>query len=202
MKKGDTLWSIARNNGLTVNELKELNNLKTNTLSLGQVLKLKNTQTTTPSNEDTYIVKKGDSLYAIARKYNLTVDELKRLNNLTSNNLSIGQVLKLKNNGQEIPTNEIIYTVKSGDSLYKIANSYQISVDELKKANNLTSNLLSIGQKLVIPTNVKEQQIYTVKKGDTLYSISRQFNTTVSDILKINNLSTSNLSIGEQLLIP
>lgn len=61
---------------------------------------------------------------------------------------------------------------------------------------------MSIGQKLVIPTTVKEQQIYTVKRGDTLYSISRQFNTTVSDILKINNLSTSNLSVGEQLLIP
>lgn len=92
------------------------------------------------------------------------------------------------------------YTVKSGDSLYKIANLFGTTVDELKQLNNLSSNLLSIGQRLRIPNN--SYQTYTVKKGDTLYSIARNFNTTVTAIQSLNNLATSTLSIGQQLLIP
>ena len=94
-----------------------------------------------------YIVKSGDSLYSIARKYNTTVDELMKLNNLSSNILSINQVLKVPSNN----TSDITYIVKSGDSLYSIARKYQITVDDIKKYNNLTSNLLSIGQVLKIP---------------------------------------------------
>ena len=95
-----------------------------------------------------YIVKAGDSLYAIANKYNTTVDELKRLNNLTSNTLSIGQKLILPNES-ELELN--YYIVQSGDSLYSIAKRNNVSVDELKRINNLTSNLLSIGQRLLLP---------------------------------------------------
>lgn len=198
VKNGDTLWSIARNNGLTVDELKKLNNLTSNALSIGQVLKLKE-GTTTPSG-DTYIVKSGDTLYGIANRYGLTVDELKRMNNLTSNTLSIGQVLKVS--GSTTPSeSEEYYVVKSGDSLYKIANQFGTTVDELKRMNNLTSNLLSIGQRLRIP-NMESYQTYTVKSGDTLYSIARNFNTTVTAIQNLNNLATSALSIGQKLLIP
>lgn len=198
VKSGDTLWSIARNNGLTVDELKRLNNLTSNSLSIGQVLKLKET-TPTPSG-DTYTVKSGDTLYGIANLYGLTVDELKRLNNLTSNTLSIGQVLKIS--GSTTPSeNEEYYVVKSGDSLYKIANRFGTTVDELKRLNNLSSNLLSIGQRLRIPST-ENYQTYTVKSGDTLYSIARSFNTTVTAIQNLNNLSTSALSVGQKLLIP
>lgn len=93
-----------------------------------------------------YIVKSGDSLYSIARKYNTTVGEIKKLNNLSSNLLSIGQVLKIPSGSS---TNT--YVVKSGDNLYSIARKYQITVDELKKLNNLSSNLLNIGQVLKVP---------------------------------------------------
>lgn len=202
VKSGDTLWSIARNNGLTVDELKRINNLTSNSLSIGQVLKLKEISTTptTPSMVgENYIVKSGDTLYGIANRFGLTVDELKRLNNLTSNTLSIGQVLKLSKDVAENGNSEY-YTVKSGDSLYKIANLFGTTVDEIKQLNNLTSNSLSIGQKLRIPNN--SYQTYTVKKGDTLYSIAQNFNTTVTAIQNLNNLATSSLSIGQQLLIP
>ena len=91
MKSGDSLWSIANRYNTTVNELKSLNNLTSNTLSIGQILKLPSTTTTTK----TYIVKAGDSLWSIANKNNTTVDALKSLNNLTSNTLRIGQVLKI-----------------------------------------------------------------------------------------------------------
>ena len=97
-----------------MDEIKKLNNLTSNTLSIGQLLKL-------PSPllpEDTYTVKSGDSLYSIARKYNTTIDELKRLNNLTTNILSIGQVLKLPREEMKENNNTINYTVKSGDTIF------------------------------------------------------------------------------------
>ena len=90
-----------------------------------------------------YVVKPGDNLYSIARKYDTTVSELKRLNNLTSNNLSVGQELK-------IPNERRIYVVKRGDSLYSIANMFNTTVSAIKSKNNLTTNNLSIGQELII----------------------------------------------------
>ena len=95
-----------------------------------------------------YTVKKGDSLYTIARNYNTTIDKIKNLNNLTSNNLSIGQILKIPTTTNT--NNSIIYTVQKGDSLYSIAKKYNTTIDNIKKKNNLTSNLLSIGQKIII----------------------------------------------------
>ena len=95
-----------------------------------------------------YIVKKGDSLYSIAQKYNTTVDELKKLNGLTSNIINVGQILKLLE--KENIVDYDLYIVKKGDSLYSIAQKYNTTVDELKRKNNLSSNLLSIGQILII----------------------------------------------------
>lgn len=92
------------------------------------------------------------------------------------------------------------YIVKKGDSLWKIANSYGTSVEELKEENNLKNNILNIGQILLIPK--KEQQTkYTVKKGDTLYKIAKENNTTIETIKKLNNLKSDTLSIGQILII-
>ena len=133
----------------------------------------------------------------------MTVQELKDLNNLTSNNLSIGQSLLIKKMPKE-NTNVTTYTVKSGDTLYSIAKKYNTTVNAITTLNNLTSNTLSIGQTLKIPTSTQNvtEQTYTVKSGDTLYSISRKYNTTVSELINRNNLKTSNLSIGQELIIP
>ena len=197
VKSGDTLWSIARRFNTSVSELKSLNNLSTNALSINQVLKLPTKQESTV---ETYTVKSGDTLYGIANKFGLTVNELKSINNLSTNLLSIGQVLKLKPN-VDMPNNTgQTYTVQRGDTLYAISLKYNVPVNQIKSANNLTSNLLTIGQVLKIPQ--KENQIYTVVAGDTLYNIARKNNTTVSEIIDLNNLSTSNLSIGQKLLIP
>jgi len=151
VKSGDSLYKIANTYNTTVNEIKSLNNLTSNNLSIGQVLRIptSNTNNNTNNNYINYTVKSGDSLYKIANTYNTTVNEIKSLNNLTSNNLSIGQTLKIPTNNTN---NYINYTVKSGDSLYKIANTYNTTVNEIKSLNNLTSNNLSIGQVLIIPT--------------------------------------------------
>ena len=102
------------------------------------ILEYKNIPYTPPTTatETSYTVQKGDSLYAIAKKYNTTVDTIKQLNNLTSNNLSIGQILKLPTTST---TNT--YTVKAGDTLYRIAAQNNTTVDILKQLNNLTTIL-------------------------------------------------------------
>lgn len=199
VKKGDSLWKIANKYNTTVEKLKSANNLKTNTLSVGQKLVIPSISVS-PEVSDTYIVQKGDSLWSIANKFNMTVSELKNLNNLTNNLLSIGQVLKIKDSSNNGKTT---YTVQKGDSLWVIANKYGITTEELKSYNNLTSNLLSIGQVLKIPQEkTSTENIYTVKKGDSLWTIANRYNTTVEKIKVLNNLTSNLLSIGQQLKIP
>lgn len=200
VKKGDTLYGIAQANNTTVDEIKKFNNLTSNILSTGQLLKI-------PSSllpEARYTVKKGDSLYSIANKYNTTVDELKRINNLTSNTLSIGQVLKLpsdKASDEEKEENTITYTVQKGDSLYSIAKKYNTTIDAIKNLNNLTTNILSIGQVLLIPTSTNLETTYTVQRGDSLYSIAKKYDTTVDRLKQLNNLSSNLLSVGQILIV-
>lgn len=159
-----------------------------------------------PANmEGYYIVKKGDSLWSIASKNNTTVDNIKKLNNLSSNNLSVGQVLKLSYDTENEDIKESnIYTVKKGDSLWLIANKYGTTVDELKNANNLKSNTLSIGQTLIIPEKKESTSkiSYVVKKGDSLWLIANKYDTTVEKIKSTNNLKSNTLSIGQVLVIP
>lgn len=159
-----------------------------------------------PANmEGYYIVKKGDSLWSIASKNNTTVDNIKKLNNLSSNNLSIEQVLKLSYDAEKEDIKESnIYTVKKGDSLWLIANKYGTTVDELKNANDLKSNTLSIGQTLIIPKKKENTNkiSYVVKKGDSLWLIANKYDTTVEKIKSTNNLKSNTLSIGQVLVIP
>lgn len=206
VKKGDTLYSIARDNNLSVSELKQLNNLTSNTLNVGQRLKIKSDATISPieptqpsDTSNIYAVKSGDSLYSIARKYNVTVNDLINYNNLKSNVLSIGQQIRIPSSTTNVgETSSNIYTVKSGDSLYSIARKYNVTVNDLMKYNNLTSNLLNIGQQIRIPTS-GISNTYTVKSGDSLYSIAKKYNTTVDRLKSKNNLTSNLLSIGQVL---
>ena len=209
VQSGDTLYGISKQFGVTIDAMKNANNLTTNTLSVGQVLNI-------PSNQITYVVKKGDSLYSIAKAFGTTVDSLKQINNLKSNILTIGQTLIIsKQTSFEVPDNYILYTVKKGDTLFSIANSNGISVDTLKKINELTTNTLSIGQKIYIPNTTNNELFfpgdndisntqditYIVKKGDSLYSIANKFNTTVDILKRINNLTSNTLYIGQVLTV-
>ena len=157
---------------------------------------------------DYYVVKKGDTLWSIARAYGLSVERLKSLNNLTSNNLTIGDSLIVKDSSGNSDSSSSVdnnkyYIVKKGDSLYSIARSNNMTVDKLKSLNNLTSNILFIGQKLIISSGSKvSNNVYVVKKGDTLWSIANNFNVSVNDLKNANNKSNNSLSIGEQLIIP
>ena len=198
VKSGDSLWKIANQYGLTVNELKSLNGLTSDNLSVGQVLKVSNSSSSSSGSSNTYTVKSGDSLWKIANQYGLTVAELKSLNGLASDNLSIGQVLKVSNSGGTSSSTNT-YTVKAGDSLWNIANKYGITVDELKSLNNLTSNNLSIGQVLKVPSG---SNTYTVQSGDSLWSIANRYGITVNELKNLNGLTSNTLMIGQVLNLP
>lgn len=199
VEKGDSLYKIANSFGITVDALKKANNLTSNILNIGQVLIIPGTNVTPPSSGNTYIVKSGDSLWKIANNFGVSVDDIKNVNNLTNNNLSVGQVLVIP--GGNVPTTPSqTYTVQRDDTLYKIASNYGISVDALKIANNLTSNVLSIGQILKIPGNTSKT--YIVKSGDTLYRIASNYGVSVDALKKANNLTNNTLSIGQVLVIP
>ena len=217
VKKGDSLWSIATKYGLTVNELKELNNLSSNILKVGQTLKVTSGETEkVPENYLVYVVKSGDNLWDIAKKYNTTVSTLMSVNNLSSDKLKLNQQLLIpKESSVDIditPGLGTKYTIKAGDTLYGIAKKFGVTVDQLKNVNNLTSSILTVGNILTIPTgesSVEETETpsigginYVVQKGDNLYSIANKYGVTVDQIKETNNLKSNTLQIGQILLIP
>ena len=220
---GDTLYKIAQKYNATVDEIINLNYLKSPNLSIGQVLRIPEMYTKEEDmvlpNYTTYVVKKGDTLYSISNAFNVTVDTILKDNGLTDKNLNVGQTLKIRYEEDIIEEcfgedytppdtleSTITYVVKKGDNLYDIARRYNTSTTNIIKINNLQNNNLSVGQILKIPYSTKEPitstNTYTAASGDSLYSIARKFNTTVDTIKNLNNLSTNNLSIGQKLLIP
>ena len=163
VKKGDSLYSIAKKYNTTVNEIIDINNLKNTNLSIGQQIRIPeiyNDEFLELPEFTNYTVKKGDSLYSIAKSFNVTTSDIIKDNSLTNNIITIGQNLKIRVPsskvveecfGEEyIPATNTTYTVKKGDSLYSIAKSFNTTVDSIKKKNNLTSNILNIGQILNI----------------------------------------------------
>ena len=223
VKRGDTLYGISNQFGVSVTELAELNGIKGDNLQIGQSLVIPSKSGTNPDNMFLYTVKRGDTLYNIARKYNVSVDSIKQLNYLKSDNLSIGQVIRIpemytKPDDVIIP-NYINYTVTKGDTLYNIAKKYNSSVSDILKDNGLIDASLMIGQNLKIRVNKNDFLIeecfgesyvpstdnsntYVVKKGDSLYSIARMFQINVDDIKRYNGLNSNYLSVGQILRIP
>lgn len=205
VKKGDSLYSIANNFGVSVESLKNANGISGNLINVGQVLNIPASGDKIPGDYIVYTVKRGDSLWNVANMYNVSVNDIVDYNNLGTTLLQVGQQLLIPTGGIDIPTegdeSGITYVVKSGDSLWSIAKRYNVSVDELKSINNLTNNMLSIGQELVIP-ETEEYKTYIVKSGDSLWKIARDNNVNVNDLISLNNLNSTVLQIGQQLLIP
>lgn len=146
---------------------------------------------------------KGDTLSQLAITYGTTVEELVKINNIQNPNLIYaGENLKVpistSGSGGDEPLVEIVYIVKRGDTLNKIARNYGTTVNQIAKVNGIKNvNLIYIGQRLIIKTEVMDEYLghscYKVVKGDTLYSISRRYNTTIANIVMLNRISNPNL---------
>lgn len=164
---GDSLWNISQKYSTTVTNLKTINNLTRDIIYIGQVLKL-TADTTSPvpaaqsdASYTVYTVVSGDSLWAISRKYNTTVDNLVKINNLTTTNIYVGQVLKVsaaytQNEAPSVVKNEVEtvnYKVVSGDTLWGIAQKYKTSIAAIKESNMLVSDYLMPNQIITVPVN-------------------------------------------------
>ena len=163
-----------------------------------------------------YTVKSGDTLSKIAQKYNTTYQELARINGISDpNKIKVGQVLKLPNSSStktSTTSSYQTYTVKSGDSLSKIAQIFGTTYQELARINGISDpNKISVGQVLKVPSqnqnpspsSTSSYQTYTVKSGDSLSKIAQNFGTTYQELARINGISNPDkLSVGQVLKVP
>lgn len=191
VQPGESLSSIAQKFSTSVESIKDENRLQSNIIYIGQQLAI-------PTFErNIYYVQPGDSFYTIATRFGIDPEELKRMNRLQGNTLFVNQQLVIPEE------NEVTYyVVQAGDSLYSLSQRFDTSVQAIKRLNNLQSNIIYIGQRLKISEGYERQTEYTVKAGDSLYSIANRFNTTVESIMALNNLESTDLTVGQRLVIP
>jgi LysM repeat protein len=227
VKKGETLSSISKKYDITEDELKTMNNLKSSNIRFGQELKVNqslavvNNETKNTKAEPsvvTYKVKKGETLSDIAEKNNVSVIDIKSLNNLHSSSIRSGQQLQLtgKDAQSEKETvakaeKTIVHKVESGESLYVIAKKYNVAIDELKRLNNLEDGKIKPGQSLSVnvvadnstveKTVVKPTITHKVKSGDSFYSLAKKYGCSVHDIKDWNRIPGDKLNLGEKLII-
>lgn len=162
-----------------------------------------------PDNEVVYIVKRGDTLSKIAAKYGTTYQKLAEYNGIKNPRLiRVGQKIRIPNVEEKVEEKkeDIIYTVKRGDTLSKIATKYNTTYQKLAEYNNIKNpSLISVGQQIKIPnTEVKKEDIiYTVVKGDSLSKIARKYGTTYKEIAKLNGISFPYIiRVGQKIKIP
>ncbi|ARS39308.1 hypothetical protein CA265_06320 [Sphingobacteriaceae bacterium GW460-11-11-14-LB5] len=255
----DTYYSIGRRYNVSPKDIMSFNDNKY--LQVGVIIKVPTnipftangssnaTQNASSSNVIEHTIKPKENLNMLAEKYGTTINEIKALNNLSGNNLSIGQVLKIpaknteqtgtsapvtppaKNNTETATANTssadqtmIEHTVAPKEFLGKIAEKYGTTVEEVKKANNLSGNNLRIGQKLKIPAtkNIDENKVvaaaeekpvqenksadaagtHTVLRNETIFTIAKQYGITAYQIRKLNDLPDNAITIGQVLKVP
>ncbi len=233
VQKGETLSSISKKYNITEEELKASNNLKSNTLRSGQNLQIAQVATpasAVPSNKAeleaksvSYKVKKGETLSSISKKYHITEDELKAMNNLKSSTIRFGQELKVNqplevasaNNGSKNTKADPVvatYKVKKGETLSDIAEKNNVSVADIKSLNNLHSSSIRPGQQLqLVSKDVQPEQeaiaktektiVHKVESGESLYLIAKKYNVAIDELKRLNNLDGAKLKPGQSLSI-
>ena len=173
----------------------------------GQVLVIRQDGSTPPEGTVTYTVQRNDNLTSIAARFGTTVAELVRLNNLANPDLIYeGQVLIIRQDGSTPPEGTVTYTVQRNDNLTSIAARFGTTVAELVRLNNLANpDLIYPGQVLVIRQGGSSggTTTYVVQAGDTLSEIAARFGTTVSELVRLNNIADRDrIYVGQVLVLP
>lgn len=222
VQPGDTLSGIARRYGVSVEELESINGITNpNLIYPGEVLKIYPNEKREPRDTDrirfysTYIVRSGDTLSSIAQRFDTTVNELVRLNDISNPNLIYpGEILKVPDikgePSKSVSSKQYIktYIVRSGDTLSGIAQKFDTTVERLIQLNGLSNpNLIYPGQVLKIESSGRTddeegfRDFYVVQKGDTLSTIARRFNTTVEKLLENNILGNKQIVEGHVIRV-
>ncbi len=213
VKSGDTLSAIASKYNMTVNALATLNGISNpNLIYPGQTLRVADSgkggsvsnKATAPiannGSTNSYVVKSGDTLSAIASRYGMSTSALASLNGISNANLIYpGQVIKVSgsSNGSSATT----YTVKSGDSLSGIASRYGTTVSALASLNGISNpNWIYPGQSLKISGSQSSSRTYTVRSGDTLSGIASRLGVSWYSLKANNGISNANLIYPGQIL--
>ena len=241
VKSGDSVWAIANKYGISTTDLISWNNIKNNMIHPGDVLIVSKsaagsgngnsnsgntgstTTPTTPATGTKYTVKSGDSVWAIANKYGISMANLVKWNSIRNNFIYPGQVLVVSQSGSgststgntgsgSTTTNQTgkTYTVKSGDSVWAIANKSGISMATLVQLNNIKNNFIYPGQVLKLGSTTTSMsnnnqgsastaKTYTVKSGDSLWSIAQKNQLSITQLKQINNLHSDLILVGQTL---
>ncbi|MDV2579184.1 autolysin [Enterococcus faecalis] len=243
VKSGDTLNKIAAQYGVSVANLRSWNGISGDLIFVGQKLIVKkgasgNTGgsgsggSNNQSGTNTYYtVKSGDTLNKIAAQYGVSVANLRSWNGISGDLIFVGQKLIVKkgasgntggsgsggSNNNQSGTNTY-YTIKSGDTLNKIAAQYGVSVANLRSWNGISGDLIFAGQKIIVKKGTSgntggssnggsnnnqsgTNTYYTIKSGDTLNKISAQFGVSVANLQAWNNISGSLIFAGQKIIV-
>ena len=214
VQRGDNLWTIARAFGVSSSMIADANDVRGDGLIRpGQTLYIPVQGGRPPANGLTHSVRSGESLWTIAKRFGTSVADLRRWNGLTESVIRPGQKLTVGSQPTRLVTaNRRVTTtddrgrpthqVRDGESLWSIARQYDVRIHQLRTWNALPSSLIKPGQQLYVSGAEEAVSIYTVVRGDTLYSIARKFGLDANDIAQQNNMSlTSTLLTGMELRI-
>ena len=214
VQRGDNLWTIARAFGVSSSMIADANDVRGDGLIRpGQTLYIPVQGGRPPANGLTHSVRSGESLWTIAKRFGTSVADLRRWNGLTESVIRPGQKLTVGSQPTRLVTaNRRVTTtddrgrpthqVRDGESLWSIARQYDVHIHQLRTWNALPSSLIKPGQQLYVSGAEEAVSIYTVVRGDTLYSIARKFGLDANDIAQQNNMSlTSTLLTGMELRI-
>lgn len=175
--------------------------------SLGSIKKERPTAKITGSS---HTVEKGETVYNISKRSGVSMDNIRKWNNLKNDTLRVGQTLKLTDptpKRNTTPITSSTHAVEKGETVYNIATRSGVSIQNLRKWNNLKNDTLRVGQILKVKAPVVKDmspiksEIYSIKAGDTLYSIAKRSGVTVNDLKKWNKLSSNNVVKGQVIRV-
>src|SRR3990172_2052538 len=237
VKKGDNLGNLAKKLRVSIQSIKKTNSLKTDGLNVRDTLiipdstndqanviaskdleknenELEVNKSNLPSFSLRYIVKKEDTLSGIANRFGISVERIKHVNGLTDNGLKTGMILTIPESRHKDLDNMI--SLHPADIELKEVSPYKYrdSIKDLKSANNLKSNEVEIGMKLIIPDsqipmrvvrvspNLSDINNYVVKKGDTLSMIASKYRVSVRELKSVNDMRDDKVKVGMRIIIP